>query len=81
MLNIVTGKFRTSDSGTLDSWHLSQSFSSLPSLNSGFVVEDPPMTRILAVNTEPHFLFDSHFRLKCVRPMPVYGVPGLIDHF
>lgn len=79
--SIVTGKFRTSDSGTLDSWHLSQSFSSLPSLNPGFIVEDPPMTRVLAVNTEPHFLFDSHFKLKCVRPMPVYGVPGLIDHF
>lgn len=79
--SIVTGKFRTSDSGTLDSWHLSQSFSSLPSLNSGFIVEDPPMSRVLAVSTEPHFLLDCHFRLKCVRPMPVYGVPGLIDHF
>ena len=39
------------------------------------------MSRVLAVTTEPHFLFDSYFRYICARPMPVFSVPGLIDHF
>ena len=77
----ITGKFRTSDAGTLDFWHLSQSFSSLPVLNSTFIQENPPMARVIAVNTEPHFLFDAYYKIKSARPMPVYSVPGLIDHF
>lgn len=76
-----TGLFRSNATGTLDAWHLAQNFASLPALNSTFIVENAPMTRILAVNTQPHFLFDSFFNYKCARPMPVYSVPGLIDHF
>lgn len=77
----ITGLFRSNATATLDSWHLAQNFTSLPSLNSTFIVENPPVARIQAVNTEPEFLFDSFFKLKCARPMPVYSVPGLIDHF
>lgn len=77
----ITGLFRSNATATLDSWHLAQNFTSLPALNSTFVVENPPVARIQAVNTEPEFLFDSFFKLKCARPMPVYSVPGLIDHF
>lgn len=80
-LSVITGKFRSTYSTPLDQWHLAQEFSSLPALNSTFIVEDPPMSRILAVNTEPHFLFDAYFKLKCARPMPTYSVPGMIDHF
>jgi len=79
--SVITGKFRSTASGNIDQWHLAQEFSSLPALNSTFIVENPPMDRILAVNTEPHFLFDAYFKLKCARPMPTYSVPGLIDHF
>lgn len=79
--SLVTGLFRSNATGTLDSWHLSQDFGSLPVLNSEFIVEEPPMARIKAVTSEPDFLFDSYFDLKCARPMPVYSVPGLIDHF
>lgn len=77
----ITGKFRSNDAQSLDGWHLSQEFASLPVLNSEFIVENPPMTRILAVTQEPHFRFDCWFKLRCARPMPVFGVPGLIDHF
>jgi hypothetical protein len=77
----VSGLFRSNATGTLDSWHLAQDFGSLPTLNSTFIQETPPMARIKAVTSEPDFLFDSYFDLKCARPMPVYGVPGLIDHF
>lgn len=78
--SIITGKLRSSDSGTLDVWHLAQDFSSLPALNATFIQENPPVARVIAVPTEPHFIFDSYFHLKCVRPMPTYSVPGLIDH-
>ena len=77
----VTGQFRSNYATSLDTWHLSQDFSALPALNSAFIQEDPPVDRVIAVPTEPHMLFDSYFKLRCARPMPVYSVPGLIDHF
>jgi len=77
----ISGLFRSDASGSLDAWHLAQDFATRPELGATFIVEDPPVDRVIAVETEPHFLFDSWFRLKCARPMPVYGVPGLIDHF
>ena len=77
----ITGKFRSTDPQPLDSWHLAQKFSSLPTLSSQFIQDDPPVNRVIAVQSEPQFLFDSYIRLKCARPMPVYSVPGLVDHF
>lgn len=77
----ITGQFRSTYSTPLDTWHLAQEFGSLPTLNSTFIQEDPPIDRVIAVPTQPHFLFDSYFDFKCARPMPVYSVPGLIDHF
>lgn len=79
--SVVTGKFRSNDAATLDAWHLAQDFSSLPALNSSFIQDNPPIDRVIAVPAEPHFLFDAYFKMRCVRPMPMYGVPGLIDHF
>lgn len=77
----ITGKFRSTDPQPLDSWHLAQKFSSLPTLSSQFIEDNPPVERVIAVQNEPQFLFDSYIRLKCARPMPVYSVPGLVDHF
>lgn len=77
----ITGLFRSGATGTLDPWHLSEEFGSLPALNSSFITEAPPVDRVIADSDEPHFIFDSYFDLKCARPMPVYSVPGLIDHF
>jgi hypothetical protein len=77
----ITGQFRSNYATSLDTWHLAQDFATLPTLNSTFIVDDPPIDRVIAVPSEPHFLFDSYFALKCARPMPIYGVPGLIDHF
>nr|WNN13158.1 MAG: major capsid protein [Microviridae sp.] len=79
--SLITGRFRSTDSTPLDFWHLSQKFESLPTLSSDFIEDKPPLDRIVAVTTEPNFLLDCYFNLKCVRPMPVYSVPGLIDHF
>lgn len=80
----VTGLFRsncTAGFTTLDVWHLSQDFATLPTLNATFIAEDPPVDRVIAVPAQPHFLLDVAIDLRCARPMPVYSVPGLIDHF
>ena len=77
----ITGEFRSNAATPLDIWHLSQDFAAAPLLDDTFIEENPPVDRIIAVPSEPHFLFDSYISLKCARPMPVYGVPGLIDHF
>lgn len=77
----ITGKLRSSYATPLDMWHLAQKFTSLPTLGATFIQETPPIDRVQAVNTEPQFVFDAYFDLKCARPMPTYAVPGLIDHF
>ena len=79
--SLVTGLFRSQASGTLDSWHLAQDFSSLPVLGGDFIKEYPPVDRCIAVPSEPHFKYDAAFHLTCVRPMPMYSVPGFVDHF
>lgn len=77
----ITGKFRSNTTLTLDTWHLAQKFTVLPALNASFIVEQPPVARIIAVPTEPHILYDAFIKLSCARPMPMYGVPGNIDKF
>ena len=79
--SVITGKFRSNDAQSLDYWHLAQDFASLPVLNASFIAEDPPLDRVIATPTEPQFLFDAYISMKTARPMPIYGVPGLIDHF
>jgi len=74
----ITGKFRSTYATSLDPWHLSQEFSSRPTLNETFITSDTPIERCIAVVDEPHIIFDSYFDLKCVRPMPMYSVPVLI---
>ncbi len=79
--SMITGKFRSTYAQSLDSWHFSQKFENLPTLSNQFIQDHPPISRCLAVPSEPHFLMDAFFNLKCVRPMPLFGTPGLIDHF
>lgn len=79
--SMITGKLRSTVSQSLDVWHLSQKFDNLPTLSAQFIQDNPPVSRILAVEDEPQFIIDSYIQMKCARPMPVYGVPGLVDHF
>jgi len=79
--SLITGKLRSTYTTPLDAWHLAQEFGSKPTLSAAFIVEEPPISRIIAVTTEPEFVMDSFIKCKAVRPMPVYSVPGLIDHF
>jgi len=80
----ITGLFRSTAAGTLDAWHLAQNFGDLPTLNSDFIEDTPPVERVVAVGAAANgqqFLFDAFFDIKMARPMPLYSVPGLIDHF
>jgi hypothetical protein len=80
----ISGLFKSTAAGTLDGWHLAQKFNTLPTLNNTFIQDTPPLDRALAVGAEANgqqFLFDSFFDVKMARPMPMYSVPGLIDHF
>ncbi len=79
--SIITGVLRSDAPSSLDAWHLSQDFATLPVLNSSFIQENPPVSRVVAVPSEPEFIFDGYFDITCTRPMPMYSVPGLIDHF
>jgi len=81
--SLVTGLFRSTTASNIDLWHLAQEFSSLPTLNQTFIEETPPVDRVIAVSssTGKQFLFDSLFEVMAARPLPMYGVPGLVDHF
>jgi hypothetical protein len=80
----ISSLFRSTAAGTIDGWHLAQKFTALPTLNSTFIQENPPVSRVVAVGAAANgqqFIFDSFFDVKKARPMPMYSVPGLIDHF
>jgi len=79
--NEIHGAFRSTYTTPLDMWHLAQDFASLPLLNETFIVENPPVDRVIAVTSEPHIILDVFFQYNSTRPMPVYSVPGLVDHF
>ena len=78
--SLICGKFRPDATGALSEWHLSEDFATLPSLNQTFIESTTPMSRVQAVTTEPDFIADLWFDLKCARPMPLFGIPGMIDH-
>lgn len=79
--SLITGQFRSTAPDSLDIWHLAQDFGSLPALNSSFIEENPPVDRVIATPDQPQLKLDCYFQLTCARPMPMYAVPGMIDHF
>lgn len=80
----ITGLFRSTSAGTIDPWHLAQRFTGLPTLNTTFIQDTPPVSRVVAVGAAANgqqLIFDSFFSTRLARPMPLYSVPGMIDHF
>ncbi|WGL31181.1 major capsid protein [Dipodfec virus UOA04_Rod_760] len=82
----ITGKFRSLNPASnltesiyqsLDIWHLAQVFKNLPVLNNEFIQENPPIKRVLAVQDEPELLLDVYHEFDDIRPIPMYGIPGL----
>lgn len=82
--NHVCSEMRSSSPLSLDVWHLGDDYASLPSLSDDWIREDKAnVDRILTItskNTNQLFA-DIYIKNKCTRPMPMYSIPGLIDHF
>lgn len=77
----VTGLFRSNAKQSLDAWHYAQDYKSLPFLGTQWMEQnDTEMKRTLAVQNQPDFIADFYFMNKTTRCMPVYSIPGLIDH-
>jgi hypothetical protein len=81
--NRVTGEMRSAYAQSLDVWHLADDYSSRPSLSDSWIREDKAnIDRVLAVQSSVsnQFFADIFVQNRATRPMPVYSVPGLIDH-
>lgn len=81
--NRVTGEMRSSAPQSLDVWHLGDDYESLPSLSDSWIREDSKtVNRVLAVsdNVSAQLFCDIYVKNLCTRPMPLYSIPGLIDH-
>lgn len=79
--NRISGKFRSNATGTLDSWHYGDNYTTTPSLSQAWMKEgDSEIQRTLAVDNEPQFIMDTIIDNTSVRPMPMYSIPGLVDH-
>lgn len=83
--SMITGQLRSTATNPLDVWHLSEKFEALPELTDQFLYQNTPISRVKALNPENYqyvdWLVDAYFEMKHARVMPVYGVPGMIDHF
>jgi len=81
-MGAITGAMRSSAAASLDAWHYALDFGEEPpALNETFIEDTPPVERTVAVQDEPEFIMDAWVDVKAARPMPVYSVPGYIDHF
>lgn len=79
--NRVSGKLRSQASGSLDVWTYADKYNQLPMLSGEWIDETKEnLQRSLAVQNEPQFISDFYFKSTWTRVMPVYSVPGLLDH-
>lgn len=79
--DIVTGEMRSNYAQSLDIWHYADYYDQLPTLSPEWLEEDDAnIERTLAVQNHDQFLGDFFFKTTYTRPMPLYSVPGLIDH-
>lgn len=82
----ITGLMRSTAAGTLNVWHYSENFAALPVLNGTFMEDktNEVLVRNLAAGASANnaqFLVDIFYDIKAARPLPMYSVPGLVDHF
>lgn len=81
--NRVSSAFRSNYAQPLDSWHYADYYTSQPILGSNWIDETTAnVNRTIAVQDrlEDQFIGDFYFKMSCTRCMPVYSIPGLIDH-
>ena len=78
---MMTGLFRPNATASLEAWHLSEEFGSLPTYNQTFIEQATPMDRAIVTAAEPHLILDCYFQLQCARPMQMYSIPGMGARF
>lgn len=81
--NLVSGEFApNANNSVLASWTYTNNFTTKPTLNSTFMKQPSSQfdNTFVVSNSSYHFLADFYFNLKCTRPMPLYSIPGLVDH-
>lgn len=79
----VTGEMRSQYAQSLDVWHLADDYSALPMLSDSWIREDKTnVDRVLAVTSavSNQLFADIYIKNRTTRPMPMYSIPGLIDH-
>ena len=82
----ITGIFRSTSAGTIDYWHSAQKFTALPTLNATFIQDDAATVTQRnfaggALTANQQLLCDFFCDMTVARPLPMYSVPGMIDHF
>ncbi len=79
----LSSLMRVDHASSLEAWHLSEDFATLPTLDDTFIQSNTgaPLDRAISVPAQPQFLCDFYFDIKAARPMPTYGTPGNLDHF
>lgn len=88
--NEITGDMRQRQ-GTVQTrqslaqWHYGDFYTELPILSDGWIREtEENIARTLAVQDtalSDQFFGQFFFKARWARPMPMYSIPGLIDHF
>lgn len=79
----VTGMMRSQYAQSLDSWHIADYYRELPKLSDAWIREDKSnIDRTIAVTSEisNQFFADLWIDDVATRPMPLYSIPGLVDH-
>lgn len=78
----LSGKMRPTATASLSAFNLSEEFTSRPTLGDSFIQSNTagPLDDVISVPSEPQFVADIYFEMNCARPMPLYGVPGNMDH-
>ena len=80
--NLITGEFSPDYAQSLDSWHYGDDYKALPTLSQDWITASKSnIDRTIAISNQDQFLCDFYFTEEWTRPMPMHGVPGLIDHY
>ena len=77
----ISGELQSTYTTPLDSWHYGDKYTKLPVLGKDWINETKEnVARTLAVTTQDQFIADFYFETTWTRPMPIYSIPGLLDH-
>lgn len=82
--NYITGQMRSSYRESLDFWHFGDVYEEVPTLSADWIREDKAnVDRTLAVQSSVSNQIFGDIFVKCTatRPLPLYSIPGMIDHF